>query len=279
MIINQPLVSASWLSENKDQPDLIILDSSPTSNVSGLNSQYPDKYIPGARPFDLKNDFCDLQHPMPNMLPSPSQFEEKARQLGINNESKIVIYDNLGIYTSPRVWWMFKTMGHHHVAVLNGGLPAWIESGFKTEDHLQKNINPGNFKAEFKREWVRDHENVLNNIITKNEIIIDARSSGRFDGTAPEPRADLSSGHIPGSVNLPFQQVLENGKYKSPEKLKSLFDQINPGNAPATFSCGSGLTACIILLAYTLINNNQSSVYDGSWTEWAQLEDYPIEKI
>lgn len=272
------LVSANWLRAHQTNSEVVVLDASPLTNISGLRSNYKELVIPGARYFDLKGKFSDPAGPFPNTLPSAADFEREARLLGINNNSWIVIYDNLGIYTSPRVWWMFRTMGHQHVHVLNGGLPCWVEEEYPTTDAHDTDFSSGNFRAKYQPQAVKSLNQLLENIDTKSSQVIDARSSGRFRGTAPEPREGLSSGHIPGSCNLPFEEVLENGKYKSDQALLEVFKRLPLGNQPLTFSCGSGLTACIILLAAELVLTNPKSVFDGSWTEWASTEGAPIVK-
>ena len=192
--------------------------------------------------------------------------------MGINQNSKIVVYDNLGIYTSPRVWWMFKTMGHQEVAVLNGGLPEWVKKGYATTSIQQNTYKKGNFKATLNSDVVLNFEAMQSCSTNREAIIFDARSKGRFEGTAPEPRAGLRSGSIPNSLNLPWKEVLKNGKFKSKKALKEIFSKIKKEES-MVFSCGSGLTACIILLAAELVNDNPKRVYDGSWTEWAQRVD------
>lgn len=272
------IVSTQWLHDHLNDTNLIVLDASTQTNISGKTSEYDGKHIPNARYFDLKNHFSDPQATFPNTLPNPKTFETEVRKLGVSNESQIVVYDNLGIYNSPRVWWMFQTMGHKNIAVLDGGLPAWANAGFEIADHLAKPLQPGNFTAQFDENQVKTYAEVLANIDLKNFTVIDARSKGRFDGTAPEPRQGMSSGHIPNSCNLPFEQVLSNGHFKSKEELKSLFSDLQTEDSPLVFSCGSGLTACIILLAAELVLNNQKAVFDGSWTEWASIEGSPIKK-
>lgn len=267
------VVSVDWLKNHLSDPDLVILDTSPKSNKSGLTSELENLQIPNAKYFDLKNVFSDQKAEFPNTMPSIEKFEEGCQQLGINNTSKIVVYDNLGIYASPRVWWMFKVMGHNHVAVLDGGLPEWVSQGNATEAVIHRMVKTGDFEAQASLEKIKDYQFIKSNITNQRHLVIDARSSGRFDGTAPEPREGLKSGHIPNSVNLPFQNVLSDHKFKSPSELKKLFEELNVKNQPLSFSCGSGLTACIILLASEMVQDNETSVYDGSWTEWAQLED------
>ncbi|MGB0522825.1 MAG: sulfurtransferase [Flammeovirgaceae bacterium] len=267
--MNTPLVSPQWLHDHLTDPDLIILDASQKQNKAGLTSDYDGQFIQGARLFDIKNAFSDPDVSLPNTLPSPPYFEQACQKLGINRHSKLVVYDKLGIFSSPRVWWMFSIMGHQQIAVLDGGLPAWIESGYETTDSPVQPTTSGDFKANFSPSFVKSIEAIDENIQKQHHLIVDARSSGRFNGTSPEPRAGLPSGHIPHSVNLPFQEVLVGGKFKSPEQLKAIFNQLNPANKALTFSCGSGITACILSLASELGTGNKHTVFDGSWTQWA----------
>ncbi len=264
----EPLVSSSWLFNNLEDPDLIVLDASPKTT----EDDFENIGIKGSRHFDLKNEFSDASGKLPNTLPSAEQFQNSCRKLGITNSSKIVVYDNLGIYLSPRVWWMFNAMGHQNIAVLDGGLPEWIHRGYETVQHKENNIIPGNFNAKFQSEMVKGFDFVLSNVTLKKSVLIDARSAGRFKGIAPEPREGLQSGNIPGSLNLPYTDVLDNGKFKSREELSEIFNKLMINEKPLIFSCGSGVTACIILLASELVLKNDKSVYDGSWTEWAQTK-------
>jgi thiosulfate/3-mercaptopyruvate sulfurtransferase len=270
--MTSPIVTSQWLFENLDNPNLIILDASQKAIYSTTTTNNNLK-ITGARYFDLKNNFSNNASDLPNMLPNATQFEAESQKLGINNSSVIVVYDNLGIYSSPRAWWMFKTMGHQNVFVLDGGLPDWIEKKYPIEENEPQQYIAGDFKAQFDSTRVKNYNFIKTNLNNQENIIIDARSSGRFNGTAPEPREGLRSGSIPNSLNIPFGDVLDNGKFKSKEELKSIFSKINPENKELIYSCGSGLTACIILLAGELVLSNKTSIYDGSWTEWAQIEN------
>jgi thiosulfate/3-mercaptopyruvate sulfurtransferase len=270
------LVSAKWLNENLNNPDLIIFDASQKDNKAGLISDSQGIQIKNARFFDLKNAFSDLSSDLPNTLPSAKQFEKEAKRLGVSKSSHIIVYDNLGIYSSPRVWWMFKAMGHDKISVLDGGLPAWQAEGYETEPIHVMAYSSGDFTAVFNPETVKDVTFIEQNINQKDAVVIDARSEGRFKGTAPEPREGLPSGHIPNSINIPFQNVLNGNKYKSAEELQTMFNELEIGKSPLVFSCGSGLTACIVLLASELVSENPKSVYDGSWTEWAQSAHLPI---
>jgi thiosulfate/3-mercaptopyruvate sulfurtransferase len=263
--MTEPIVSSQWLFENLKHSDLIILDASQkaiTTNNSNTNSFR----IKGARYFDLKNNFSDKCTDLPNTLPNTSHFELECQKLGVNDTSLIVVYDHQGIYSSPRVWWMLKTMGHKNVFVLNGGLPDWKDQGYPTEEIAPQNITSGNFKAQLNTSKVKSYNDIKTNTETEKSIVIDARSAGRFNGSSPEPRKELRSGSIPNSLNIPFEEVLENGKYKSENELRKIFSELNPGNKELVYSCGSGLTACILLLASELILPNKTAIYDGSWT-------------
>lgn len=275
--MKEAIVSAKWLNENLNSLDLVILDASQKDNKAGLKTESGNIRIKGARFFDIEMTFSNKDSSLPNMLPDPKSFETECRKLGLNRSSKIVVYDKLGIYSSPRVWWMFKAMGHENIAVLDGGLPAWKAEGFEVESPQREVFGSGDFEANFKPDKVKDIEFVKDNLEKQPSVIVDARSENRFKGIAPEPRKGLRGGHIPGSVNIPFQSVLDDGKYKSKAELTNLFERFDFDEKPLVFSCGSGITACIVLLASELVLNNPKSVYDGSWTEWALQEDLPIE--
>ncbi len=273
-----PLVSVDWLSENLNTLNLVILDVSIESNVANIKVEFPGIQIIGARYFDLKGSFSDLENPLPNTLPHPEAFALACRKLGINNNSTIVVYDNIGIYASPRVWWMFKSMGHENIAVLDGGLPDWKNKNYPTESIHTQEIPEGNFKAIFNSNLQKSASQILENVSTKKAVVIDARSNGRFCGLIPETRENLKSGHIPNSVNLPFLEVLKDGKFLPPTEISKIFKKLKTENRPHIYTCGSGLTACILMLASELISKKNHYLYDGSWTEWGQLEGVPITK-
>ncbi len=275
--INTPLVTTSWLQNYINHPDLIILDATIKKVASKGGEDISNLKIKNARFFDIKKTFSDKSTDIPNMLPSAKDFEEACRNLGINSNHKIVVYDKLGIYSSPRVWWMFKTMGYKQVAVLDGGFPAWQQADLPCETATDENKYPrGNFNAAYQPKLVVNSEKVLNSINNNNILILDARSPGRFEAQEPEPRDDLKGGHIPNSMNLHYARVQHGGKMLSTNELKEILADFNIENKKLIFTCGSGITACIIMLAAELAGYNNVSVYDGSWSEWGQLNGVPI---
>lgn len=265
-------ISIKELSENLNNPNLVILDATiPKVTMNKNNATTAKKYIAGARFFDIKKTFSNTESNMPNTLPSAEQFQFECRKLGINQSSTIVVYDDIGIYSSPRVLWMFKTMGHANIKVLDGGLPEWIKGGFKTVSQPYQRTNEGDFITNFNSTAVVDFNFIQANLNSKASLVIDARSSDRFNALVPEPRADLRTGNIPKSINIPYTDVLEDGKLKSVEALEAVFSKLNTENRSLVFSCGSGITACIVSLASEAVLDNKKAIYDGSWTEYAQL--------
>ncbi len=276
--IPDALVDCHWLHQHLNDENLIVLDATlPKVTNKGKEEIQHDVEIPKARFFDIKNLFSEENAPFPNTLLTPEKFEQRARELGVNNDSCIVVYDIHGVYSSPRVWWMFKAMGLDNVAVLNGGLPKWISEGYKTEEKKDKSPTVGNFTAEYNSKLFVDAQYVLDSLNKQEKQILDARSLSRFQGQSPEPRKGVRSGHIPNSKSLPYASVLKGSELRSKEELKSLYQQVNQEDKPMVFSCGSGITACVLALGATIAGYNQLTVYDGSWTEWGSIHDLPIE--
>ncbi|MCL6220158.1 sulfurtransferase [Zunongwangia pacifica] len=269
--MNNLITSTEELKDILDDPHLIILDCSAPSNQAGLKSNCSNLKIKNSRYFDLKNDFSNQESEFPNMLPTVEQFEMACRKMGISNHNQIVIYDNLGIYTSPRVWWMFKVMGHNNVTVLNGGLPEWVNSNYPLQNDYDINYEKGDFKCNFQENLIATFHKIENNREKENALVIDARKTERFNGIEKETRKNLRSGNIPSSINIPFNEVLNNGKFKNKAALKLVFQNLENESKELIFSCGSGVTACIVYMASEFILNNPKSLYDGSWTEYGTL--------
>jgi thiosulfate/3-mercaptopyruvate sulfurtransferase len=271
------MVTSQWLRDNIEQPKIIVLYTQMDNPVTGEADKKTAAYIPYSIFFDFENVFCHSHSSLPHTMPNETSFTESAQNLGIDHDSLIVIYDNKGIYCAPRVWWMFKSMGHHHVYVLNGGLPNWLDQSMPTEPQLFAATKLGDFQAKFNRDYFIDADTIIQRLT--NITLLDARSAGRFNGTEAEPRMGLRPGHVPTSINLPFQRCLENEgtALKFSEELKLIFSGCTSSDRFLVFSCGSGVTACILALAATEAGYKNLAVYDGSWCEWGARTDLPVE--
>ena len=278
------LVSTEWLAAQLARPQsggsrVRVLDG--TWHMPHLERdprrEFEETHIPGAAFFDV-DAIADRTTPLPHMLPSAAQFARQVGELGISNRDLVVVYDVRGVVSAARVWWTFRAMGHDRVAVLDGGLRKWTAEGRPVETGPPK-VAPARFRAHLRRAIVRNLEQVRRNIGTRREQVLDARSRGRFAGTEPEPRAGLRGGHIPGSLNLPYDALYQpDGTMLPPEGLRQAFaaSGVNPARPVAT-TCGSGITASVLALGLHLIGHRKVAVYDGSWTEWAGHPDTPVE--
>jgi thiosulfate/3-mercaptopyruvate sulfurtransferase len=273
--IKTPLVSIAWLYNNLENKNLIILDCT-IAKVTAKSAVSEQKtQIKGSIFFDIKNNFSNQKAALPNTVLGPEEFENKVQELGIQRDSIVVCYDDLGIYSSPRVWWMFQLMGFNNVAVLDGGLPEWKVNNFPIEKSVIQQQKKGNFRIDYQPKKLKSTTDVLYSIDNKSVAIVDARSRGRFYGTAPEPREDLKIGHIPNSVSLPFEDILQNGKMKPAEELLKIFSDFK-NKKEIIFTCGSGITAAILALGAAIVKVENVAVYDGSWSAWGSTADLPI---
>ena len=276
------LIECRWLSDNLNNPDISVVDASwylPGMTADGKprngRTEYNLRHIKGAVFFDI-DEISDPESPLPHTVASQEYFAGKVGALGISEKDTIVVYDGMGLFSAPRVWWNFKTMGAENVFILNGGLPEWMRLNLPLENK-PVSPDPVTFNARFNPDAVATLEDVKNTTETGSRQILDARSSGRFTGKAPEPRPGLHSGHMPGALSLPFDMLIENGKLRESDDLEAVFKDVGADlTMPVITSCGSGITAAILTLALDSTGHKAHTLYDGSWTEWGSRDDTTI---
>ena len=274
---NTLLVTPDWLAEHRQNPCVKIIDGSwhmPAANRNAA-TDYQTAHIPGAAFFDIDH-IADHETDLPHMLPTPQNFAKSVGAMGICETDTIIIYDTVGIFSAPRVWWMFRIMGAQDVRIVNGGLPAW-----RSVDHDCSSQVPTPeacvFIPNFHADAVKSLIDMQHLTQTGDGIILDARPADRFSGHAPEPRSGLPSGHMPNSTSLPASSLTKGGRFKTIDQLEEVFrtHSITP-TTKITTSCGSGVTAAILNFGLALTGHKHTSLYDGSWAEWAARNDTEI---
>jgi len=271
------LVDTAWLAAGLGAPDLRVLDASFYLPAEGVDARvrFEAGHIPGARFFDIE-DVADTETDLPHMLPTAGRFSRLAGGLGIGDGDRVVVYDQKGIFSAPRAWWMFRLFGHDRVAVLDGGLPAWRAAGQALESGAPAPAPSARFVADFHATRVRGLGDMRRNLTAAKELVLDARPAGRFAGTDPEPRPGLASGHMPGAVSLPASELVQDGHMRPADALRARFAAAGvDGDRPVVTSCGSGVSAAILTFSLHLAGLPEGALYDGSWTEWALRSETP----
>ena len=273
-----PFVSTEWLAARLNAPDIVVVDGS--WYLAAMNrdpeAEFRAGHIPGAVRFDI-DTIKDQSSPLPHMMPSAEAFASAMRALGIGDGMKIVVYDGIGLFSAPRVWWMLRAFGARDVSILDGGFPKWQAEARPVEEGAPRPRDRRHFTARLDHSAVADFDDVRRALKTGSAQVVDARSEERFRGEAPEPRAGLPSGHMPGSLNVPWTEIVEDGRLNPEAEVRQVFENagVDLDRAVVT-TCGSGVSAAILSLALEFVGRPAKALYDGSWTEWASRENAEV---
>ena len=270
-------ISTEWLADHLGDDNLVVVDGSwylPAMKRDGFK-EYRAGHIPGAVYFDI-DEIADHGSGLPHMLPPPEAFALHMRRLGVGDGMKVVVYDGAGLFSAPRVWWTFRVFGAKDVFILDGGLPKWRAENRPLESGMASRA-PADFTPHFDKKLVADLERVEEALGKNSAQVVDVRPAERFRGEAPEPRAGVRSGHMPGSLNVPSSKLVEDGTLAAPDKIRSALEAggVNP-DQPVIASCGSGVAAAILWLALDSLGKPPLALYDGSWSDWGSRTDKPL---
>ncbi len=275
-----PLVTTEWLAGELGKSDLVVFDATmylPNETKNG-KVEFLKAHIPGARYFDI-DVVADQDSSLPHMVPTAGRFAKLMGAMGVGNATRIVFYDQKGLASAARGWWLMGLFGHDNAAVLDGGLPKWTREGRSVEAGEPNAPEPAVFAPDFRATHLRGVGDIIANVESQAELVLDARAAGRFTGETPEPRAGMRSGHMPGAVSLPYTDLLNpDGTFRPVDAVKARFAAAGvDGMKPLVTSCGSGVTACILTMGLRLAGLPEGAVYDGSWTEWGGRADTAVE--
>ncbi len=274
----KPFVTPDWLHQRLTAPDIVVLDASWYLPAQGRDAEaeFRAAHVPGAIRFDI-DAVSDETSPLPHTLPRPEVFSSRMRALGIGDGAHVIVYDGLGLFSAPRVWWMLRTFGVRDVEILEGGLPAWIAAGYPTEDGEARPRERRHFTARLDRGAVADSGDVARALDRNGAQVVDARSGPRFRGEEAEPRPGVRPGHMPGARNVHYAALQADGRLKDEASLRAAFAEAGVDlDRPVITTCGSGVTAAIVSLALETLGRPPRALYDGSWADWGSDASRPV---